>query len=88
MSKKVIAFRENISVPGEPFADLVEVLENMLELAKSGEIVGLAYVTARRDSLAATGWTGDAGTRNTLATGILCLHHRYAESLLDDSNSS
>lgn len=85
MSEKVIAFRENISIPGNPFPDLVEILEGLLALARTGEIVGLAYVTARRDNLAATGWTGDAGTRNALATGVLCLHHRYGEALLADS---
>lgn len=74
---------DKITLPGEPFGDLVTDLERLLADAKSGELRALAYAAIRKNEEIGTGWTGDHGTRNPLGLGILLLHHRYAEAVIE-----
>lgn len=78
----VVAFGKSVP-PGEPHADLVQTLEELLEEAKSGELRGLAYCTVRVNSVVGTGWDGADGTRYPLGAALLILHNRYAAALQD-----
>ena len=77
---KVVSFQANI-IPGNPNPDIVMEIERLLDEAKSGDLTGFAYCTIRNDNKG-TGWSGNAGTRDSLGAAIMMLHHRYAAGLL------
>ncbi len=68
--------------PAEPSAAIIETLEGLLERARSGNLIGLAYVTVSESGEQGTGWDGEAGSRHPLSSAILMLQHRYAAALL------
>lgn len=55
-------------------ADLVAILERLLERAKTAEIVGISYVAELTDGSIGTGWT----TRHKMTAlgGVRWLEHR------------
>jgi len=71
---------------GEPVPNVVEILEELLEKARSGNLTAIAYVAITTGNIAAQGWekeeadTGGAATATShaLGNGILHLMHRYA----------
>lgn len=73
---------------GQPVADVVQLLEELLERARAGELRGIAYATVERDGAVCHGWTragrdgggarGVAPELHGLASGILVLALRYA----------
>ena len=69
------------TVPGAPNDDIIQELEALLRRAKSGELIGLAYCTIGAQTKG-TGWSGNAGTRESIGTAIMMLHHRYAADML------
>lgn len=74
-------------LPGEPSPDIIETVERLLEMAKSGHIRAIAYATIRESDVVGTGWDGTAGTRYSLGSAIMMLHSRYAEGLLRGAES-
>lgn len=64
-------------IPGQPDPDVVKVAEDLLERAKAGTLIGLAYATVGDQGEQATGWVGAAGTRHQVGTGIDILQQRY-----------
>lgn len=81
---------EVIPVPGlaavtdfhAPDPEIVEACERLLQWAKEGEIVSLAYVSVRRGSVVGTGWTlGASGSMHNLNSGASMLSHRIAVDL-------
>lgn len=69
--------------PDEPSADIVNELERLLDEAKSGRLIGIAYATYSQQGVQGTGWSGEAGTRHPLGTAIMMLSHRYSTALLE-----
>jgi hypothetical protein len=69
-------------LPGEPSADLIETVERLLEMAKSGHLRAIAYATVRENDVIGTGWDGVAGTRYSMGSAIMMLQGRYSEALL------
>jgi hypothetical protein len=78
----VIKLREE-TLPDEPDADLIAKLEELLEMAKSGQLRGMAYATVKSQLVLGTGWSGTAGTRYPLSGAIGMLHTRYFNALLE-----
>ena len=72
-----------IDTAPEPLGDLVETIERLLVSAKAGELQGFAFVATGMDRITLD-WAGSAGTRNSIAMGIMMLHTRYAQAVLDD----
>jgi hypothetical protein len=72
---------------GEPSAELIETIERLLEMAKSGHLRAIAYATIRECDVVGTGWDGTAGTRYSLGSAIMMLQSRYAEGLLRGAES-
>lgn len=68
--------------PNQPSEDIIAELERLLEIAKAGDLIGLAYVTVLQDGSQGTGWSGEAGSRHPMGTAIMMLNHRYAAALL------
>ena len=74
--------------PGEPSTQLIEELELLLAEARRGELIGIAYASARESGepgnpITGTGWVGEAGTRHALGSTIGMLQHRYTAALLE-----
>jgi hypothetical protein len=59
--------------------EIVEILEAMLEEAKSGHLTGLAYAYSTREGQCLTGWESMAGHENTMAVAIMQLFYRYGQ---------
>lgn len=64
-------------IAGLPDADVVKQLEELLERAKAGTLIGFAYATVGSQIEQATGWVGAAGTRHAVGTAIDILQQRY-----------
>lgn len=63
--------------------DLVRMLEDLIESAKSGEIVGLAYCTTDGDDMLKTGW--DSGGHNLLlCASVAMLQSQYNLGLVGE----
>lgn len=71
------------TLPGEPDADVVECIEMLLDRAKRGDLVGIAYAAVHNNGEQATGWVGGAGTRHSIGTSIMILFQRYTVALRD-----
>jgi hypothetical protein len=56
--------------------DVVEKLEELLQLARDGQLAGVAYVTIPTNRDITTGWAGKADTHDMVA-GISLLQHRF-----------
>lgn len=78
----VLTFGKTV-LPGEANPDIVEILEKLLEEAKSGELRGLAYCTVKLNNVLGTGWAGSDGTRYLLGAATGMLAHRYSGALLE-----
>lgn len=71
-------FGDPVILPG-PNTDLVEVLEDLLERAKGGEIVGIAGAILYRDEATGTCVAG-ISMRSLLGT-LFILQHKLVEEL-------
>lgn len=78
--KKVIAL-PGYSVPSnEPVARVIEILEEALAGAKSGQIVGVALVAVERQPLAATHeFHGEHYSRHHIMAGVMGLHYALSK---------
>ena len=77
----VVAFKDNI-LPSQPVQGVIDELESLLAEAKSGDLRAIGYCTVRENSKG-TGWAGDAGTSEGLATAVSMLQHRFIAALLE-----
>lgn len=64
-------------IAGQPDEDVIKQLEQLLERAKAGTLIGFAYATVGSQIEQATGWVGAAGTRHAIGTAIDILQQRY-----------
>lgn len=71
------------AAPGDPDAEVVAILEDLLACAKSGELRAVAYATVSEGSNTGTGWEGAGGTKHALAFSIMMLSHRYPAAVLE-----
>ncbi len=78
--------------PGEPVQCVVEMLEDLLARARTGDLRAIAWANVRRDGTAGTGWAkpegGGAGAAVSIEThglgsAILTLGWRYAAACDD-----
>lgn len=76
------------TLPDEPDADIIAKLEELLSMAKTGELRGFAYATIRPQLVLGTGWLGTAGTRYPLAAVIGMLSTRYNNALLEGAEKT
>jgi len=58
VSDKVVSLRGEPIYQGSPQPDVITELEQLLEQARSGEVVGLAVALAYRDGTSSCGWGG------------------------------
>jgi predicted transcriptional regulator len=70
------------NIPTEVSQSTIEILENLLEQAKSGELVGLIYIGIKQGDRNRYGWAGEAGCDPLVALGAL---ERLKIALLEDA---
>lgn len=68
---------------GEPQADVIDALEGLLADARSGLLVGFAYLAVDARATVATGWHGRAD-RHDMIAGSSLLQHRILVALDED----
>lgn len=56
--------------------EVIEKLESLLEEARTGRVVALAYVSVSRDTMLRSNWVGDI-SRHLLGYGISRLQHEF-----------
>lgn len=86
MSDNVVKLKPEETLPNEADPEIVAKLEELLELAKSGELRAIAYATVRPNNMLGTGWIGTAGTRYPVAGAVGMLHTRYFGALISDGS--
>jgi hypothetical protein len=65
--------------------DVIEVVESLLERAKSGEIIGIAYSITREDRSVNDGWArSDDASHFSLIVGLDLLKHRMVSEVIDE----
>ena len=72
-----------VHVPGEVNPVLIEMLETLLDRAKRGEVVAVAYAAVTANGDGASAWEQSDTRVNQLAAPILALQYRYAKAMLD-----
>jgi hypothetical protein len=83
MTDNVIGFR-GVALPGQPVANVVDLLKDLLARAEAGDIRGVAYAVTHDGGAYGTGWEAEYGQRNDIAAAIMALNNRYAQALGDD----
>lgn len=77
---KVVPFKDSI-VRGQPDPEIVEKLEELLEDARAGHIIGFAYIATRGEDMPFTyGWLSNMGDGHRISTCIMKLSIDYAQS--------
>lgn len=61
--------------------EVVSIIEELLEEAKSGELRAIAFATVRSDLAFSTGFVGTAKTNHSLGAATAVLFHRYTAAL-------
>jgi len=71
------------SVPGGPDEEIIQVLEELLERAKTGEVSAIAYAYVLPDHALGTGWAGAriSGGGISLGFAVSSLAHDYYAGL-------
>jgi len=72
-----------VHVPGEVNPVLIDMLETLLDRAKRGEVVAVAYAAVTAIGEGTTAWEQNDTMTNPLAAPILALQYRYAKAMLD-----
>ncbi len=70
--------------PTDPVPDIVEMLEGLLEQARSGDLRGFAYAVARPGT-AGEEWHAEPEAKFELVTAVAVLHHRIVADLADET---
>lgn len=85
MADNVITMPGLASAAGHiPIQDeVIAILEGLLEDAKTGRLVAMAYVAVSQDGLIKSGWEGEI-SREILGYGLGKLTHKYYAACLDD----
>lgn len=71
-------------LPHEPNVELIGTLEELLEEAKAGKLVALAYGTVSEDAKVGSGWDCGTGSLSMLGMAITVLSARYVQEFQDD----
>lgn len=77
---------EVVSFTRESNAEIVEELERLLDEAKRGEIIGLAFALERPGSYTAHGWKrSPLGNGHVMCAAIRYLDHRFTAGMVEGS---
>lgn len=81
MTERVVSIcGARVIAPGTPNPELIEDVEKLLELARSGEISSIAYVTLFYDDLTSYRWVGRM-TRGVIGALELVKHSLCAGAI-------
>lgn len=90
MNEKVVAL-PGCSIPnhfGEPISEIVDLLEMLLEKARAGELVALAYGSVERysstDLRATYSWAHGTGAKDSMIKAVAMMNHNIIDRLSGD----
>jgi hypothetical protein len=79
-----------ISLRGDPLpgaqdanAELIEMLATMLDEARAGQLVGMAFCANYRDGALKVEWSHQHGQADRLSTGLLVLQRDFTEAWVE-----
>lgn len=72
-------------LPDEVNTDLIAALEDLMDQAKKGEVIALAWAGVKRNDDLISGWEGSGGTIWQTGASIMVLHSRYASYMKDNN---
>lgn len=70
-------------IGNEPDQMVIDMLEDLLERAKVGDVQALAYAHVAPGGAVANGWEGTGASVHSLGFAVSVLHHRYYSGLHD-----
>ena len=70
-------------ISNEPDQMVIDLLEDLLERAKAGDVQALAYANVAPGGAVASGWEGAGASVHSLGFAVSVLHHRYYSGLYD-----
>ena len=73
----------NRPVINEPNAEVIEKLEELLQMARDGQAVGLAWIALRTDGRPDCGWTS-APDGLSYGLGIVGLTYKYGQGAWEE----
>lgn len=78
---EVVSFHDGskIAHPGEPDGSVVEELERLLEMARAGEVIGVAYSVEHFDGANNNRYVGRVSRK--LLGGLMLVMHRLSNEL-------
>lgn len=79
MTDKIVSLRGGTVLGGEPSDALVEYLEDLLEQARSGHVVGIAAATVESSGVASYAVVGRVGGFG-LSGALACAQHLLCET--------
>jgi hypothetical protein len=82
MSKVVSICGEPVIPPGEPNPRIIEELERLLARAKSGDVIGIAFVEIEKTFTYRTNWgiEGGQAATNAMFAGLATLSWRLGQA--------
>lgn len=81
-ASNVVALPGYTAPSNEPVTRVVEILEDALALAKSGQLIGVAIVEVTKDPMQfATTFHAEHSSRHSLGSGCLVLAHKVAAEI-------
>lgn len=85
MDSNIVALG-NYSVPSnEPIVRVIEILEETLQRAREGKIIGVAIASVERDPLAfMTEFHGEQSSSHCLAAGVLSLGWQLGKEISEN----
>jgi hypothetical protein len=72
------------ALPDEPVESTIKCLEELLEMAKTGDIRHVAYAVSKRGNVASHGWSGLGEGDFTLSAAVGILFHDHFAELNKD----
>jgi hypothetical protein len=88
MSEDNLVRLQNASIPKpQASADIVEMLEDVLERAKNGQVIGLAYVVVEPGRRFEMNYRAGHGIRHSLVAGVCALHHDMGKIVSEDGDA-
>ncbi len=70
-------------IPIEPSQSVIDTIEVLLEQAKQGSIIGIAYCTIDRGDMSFAGWSGGNYSKYVMLAAMELLKHDYMHAEIE-----
>lgn len=81
MTAKILAIGDCMPDTKESCKDVIAFLESLLEQARAGEVIGIAYAFVRGNDAVANGWISGRADRHDMISGVSLLQYRIVSEV-------